>query len=223
MKIDKDLPKNERILLAAEEVFAKYGFEKATLDEIITLADVGKGTVYKYFGNKEKLFYKLVYDKNLPFVARLQQVVAEEKDLASKLIAYFKEMISFYYENYALWQVIYFEMIGARYGCRVKYIDNGIEVVPRYPAMQISEEIKESVIRYHRIMADEINVLKDILLEGLEQGLLKEGNVDEIRKSLFFGVVMHIFYSVDIVKTNLAPEQFAAIIVDRFLYGESKK
>lgn len=223
MYIDRDLPKNERILLAAEEVFSKYGFEKATLDEIISLADVGKGTVYKYFGNKEKLFYKLVYDKNLPFVDRLQQVVAEQTDLSSKLIAYFKEMISFYYENYALWQVIYFEMIGARYGCRVQYVEDKPVVIPRYSMSDISEEVKESVIRYNMILADEFNVLKDILLQGLEQGLLKEGNADETRKSLFFGVVMHIFYSVDIVKKTLTPEEFATIIVDRFLYGEGKR
>ena len=223
MQIDKELPKNERILLAAEEIFSKYGFEKATLDEIIALADVGKGTVYKYFGNKEKLFYRLVYDKNLPFVARLKQVVEGEEELSQKLLAYFKEMITFYYENYALWQVIYFEMIGARYGCRVKYVEGKPVVVPRYSVSDISDEVKESVIRYNEILSDEFNVLKEILVEGLEKGILKEGNAEETRKSLFFGVVMHIFYSVDIVKQSLTPEEFAAIIVDRFLYGESKK
>lgn len=63
MAIDTSLPKDIRILQAAEEVFSQHGYEKATLDEIIALADVGKGTVYKYFGNKEHLFYKLVADK----------------------------------------------------------------------------------------------------------------------------------------------------------------
>ena len=67
MAIDTSLPKDIRILQAAEEVFSQHGYEKATLDEIIALADVGKGTVYKYFGNKEHLFYKLVADKNAPF------------------------------------------------------------------------------------------------------------------------------------------------------------
>ena len=47
MKLDKALPKDLRILQAAEKIFSMYGYEKATLDEIIALADVGKGTVYK--------------------------------------------------------------------------------------------------------------------------------------------------------------------------------
>ena len=45
MKLDKALPKDLRILQAAEKIFSMYGYEKATLDEIIALADVGKGTV----------------------------------------------------------------------------------------------------------------------------------------------------------------------------------
>ena len=49
----KLVPKNERILRAAEAVFSKKGYRQATLDEIVKIADTGKGTVYKYFNNKE--------------------------------------------------------------------------------------------------------------------------------------------------------------------------
>ena len=48
----KLVPKNERILRAAEAVFSKKGYRQATLDEIVKIADTGKGTVYKYFNNE---------------------------------------------------------------------------------------------------------------------------------------------------------------------------
>ncbi|MBQ7317758.1 MAG: TetR/AcrR family transcriptional regulator, partial [Phascolarctobacterium sp.] len=115
MQIDVKLPKETRIKLAAEEIFSKYGYEKATLDSIIALADVGKGTVYKYFGNKEQLFYKLVAEKNIPFVEALQQAVDAENELESKLIAYFTVLVDFYRNNRALWQIIYFEMLNNSY------------------------------------------------------------------------------------------------------------
>ena len=67
MAIDTSLPKDIKILQAAEEVFSQHGYEKATLDEIIALADVGKGTVYKYFGNKEHLFTSWLPIKMRPF------------------------------------------------------------------------------------------------------------------------------------------------------------
>ena len=60
VKLDKALPKDLRILQAAEKIFSLYGYEKATLDEIIALADVGKGTVYKYFGSNKKRSTKIV-------------------------------------------------------------------------------------------------------------------------------------------------------------------
>lgn len=78
-EIDKTLPKDQRILLAAEEVFSRCGYVQATLDEIIALADTGKGTVYKYFGNKDNLFYTLVASKIKPFLQCLQEVVASGK------------------------------------------------------------------------------------------------------------------------------------------------
>lgn len=67
MAIDTSLPKDIRILQAAEEVFSQHGYEKATLDEIIALADVGKGTVYKYFGNKETFSTSWLPIKMPPF------------------------------------------------------------------------------------------------------------------------------------------------------------
>lgn len=64
----KLVPKNERILRAAEAVFSKKGYRQATLDEIVKIADTGKGTVYKYFNNKENLYFRaltLFLDKNI--------------------------------------------------------------------------------------------------------------------------------------------------------------
>ena len=58
-EIDKTLPKDQRILLAAEEVFSRRGYVQATLDEIIALADTGKGTVYKYFAIRITYFIRL--------------------------------------------------------------------------------------------------------------------------------------------------------------------
>ena len=60
MEVGMDKSRKERILQAAEEVFSRRGYIEATLDEIIRVADTGKGTVYNYFGNKEILFYTLV-------------------------------------------------------------------------------------------------------------------------------------------------------------------
>ena len=139
MAIDTSLPKDIRILQAAEEVFSQHGYEKATLDEIIALADVGKGTVYKYFGNKEHLFYKLVADKNAPFLEKLHQAVDSADSFEDKLKKYFEVMVHFYIANSTLWQIICFEMLGGNNGCRVEPDGDGFKVVPRYNSVKLSE------------------------------------------------------------------------------------
>jgi AcrR family transcriptional regulator len=46
----------EAILDAAAEVFARAGFESATMDEIAAQAESSIGSVYQFFPNKEALF-----------------------------------------------------------------------------------------------------------------------------------------------------------------------
>jgi AcrR family transcriptional regulator len=59
MSLDPD--KRDRILDAATELFAKFGFKKTSIDEIAAAANVGKGTIYLMAKNKEDLFYQVVH------------------------------------------------------------------------------------------------------------------------------------------------------------------
>lgn len=177
MAIDTSLPKDIRILQAAEEVFSQHGYEKATLDEIIALADVGKGTVYKYFGNKEHLFYKLVADKNAPFLEKLHQAVDSADSFEDKLKKYFEVMVHFYIANSTLWQIICFEMLGGTNGCRVKPDGDGFKVVPRYNSVKLSEETIERILRYHKILHDEYDILAQLITTAMQDNLLKEDTV----------------------------------------------
>ena len=220
MAVDLAQPKDKRILQAAEEVFSHHGYEKATLDEIIALADVGKGTVYKYFGNKEQLFYKLVADKNAPFVERMKQAVAGENTFEEKLKAYFKVMVGFYVANSTLWQIICFEMLGASNGCRVEKINGEFIVVSRYNSMYLTEELKERILRYHHLLYAEFDVLHQLIVTAMQQGLLKPDCKPEIAtKFVFFGVAMSIFNPNEEETKELPVEQAAEIIVDHFLRG----
>ena len=221
MQIDAKLPKEKRIEIAAEEIFSKFGYEKATLDGIIALADVGKGTVYKYFGNKEQLFYKLVAVKNVPFVEALQAAVEKEKGLQAKLIAYFTVLVEFYHKNSALWQIIYFEMLNNSY-CRLIFDeDDNPTVVSRYSEDLVSEETKERYLRYHQLIISEFDILKKLIVDGMASQELKSGNARVSASHLFFGVAMGIFHHIHQVETTMSYEEMAKIIVDRFLNGEA--
>ncbi len=63
--------KRERILEAAQTVFARKGYYQAKIEEIAELAGVGKGTVYEYFVSKEELYkemFKVILNRYTEYV-----------------------------------------------------------------------------------------------------------------------------------------------------------
>ena len=217
MQNTREISKSERILNAAEKVFAAHGFEKATIDEIMALADVGKGTVYKYFGNKEQLFYQLVESKNKVFVADLQQAVDQGRNLKDKLINFFEVMIAFYEQNAALWQIICFEMVGGSNGCLVTMMSGKPQVISRFDT-EPSQEEKAQMVRYHLLLASEFSILQRLMEEGVASGELDLLDTELSTMFIFFGVAMCIFHPHTATE-NMEPAEGARQTVDRFLYG----
>ncbi len=57
-----DPAKRARLIASAAAVFSRVGFDRAIVEEIAQSADVAKGTVYLYFGNKADLFLAVLHD-----------------------------------------------------------------------------------------------------------------------------------------------------------------
>jgi AcrR family transcriptional regulator len=51
-----DRARQERVLAVALEVFGRYGFRKASMDEIARSADISRQGLYLHFANKDALF-----------------------------------------------------------------------------------------------------------------------------------------------------------------------
>ncbi|QSQ19471.1 TetR/AcrR family transcriptional regulator [Pyxidicoccus parkwayensis] len=63
------------IMNAAGEVFARYGFKKASVEDIARRAGVGKGSIYLHFESKEALFEACVRSANVRSTAELEAAV----------------------------------------------------------------------------------------------------------------------------------------------------
>jgi AcrR family transcriptional regulator len=60
-KVDRPMTLNQdQIMICAIEVFSEIGYMKATVKDITTRANVGHGTFYHYFKNKNDLLDRLV-------------------------------------------------------------------------------------------------------------------------------------------------------------------
>ena len=73
---DRGGDKRERILAAAERVFAKNGFFAARVSEIAKDAGVADGTIYLYFKSKDDLLISLFENRMKQVIAMLERVTA---------------------------------------------------------------------------------------------------------------------------------------------------
>ena len=58
----KNAEKRTIILQAAAELFATKDFHQVLMDEVAELAQVGKGTLYRYFPTKEDLYFVTIFE-----------------------------------------------------------------------------------------------------------------------------------------------------------------
>ncbi len=74
--------KREAILEAAARVFAERGFGDTDVQVIADAAGVGKGTVYRHFGNKQDLFLAAADDGMKRFETLVYQVLEKTEEPA---------------------------------------------------------------------------------------------------------------------------------------------
>ena len=82
------LPKEKQTTIrnAALQCFGKYGYEKASVNDIATAAHISKASVFQYFGSKKQLnTYLLQYCGDIAVHAFNQEVLDEQADLFERI------------------------------------------------------------------------------------------------------------------------------------------
>lgn len=188
--------KRQHILEAAYEVFSRKGYHRATVDEIIAMADTGKGTVYNYFSNKEQLFYTLVRERSQPFEIALQQLAESVQPPLVKIEMVVRLSLKFYSENADLWRVLMHEIRG-------------------FGSEGHSNLTPENREKYREGFRRVIGSLEAILREGIDKGLLRQADVTKSAYALFSVTVMMVYQQF--VDDDV--ESTARNITDMFMHG----
>ena len=69
----------DRILQAAEECFARSGFQATSMDEVIAAAGMSSSTVYRYFPEGKRSLMREVLTRRMgPLVERIRQLAESE-------------------------------------------------------------------------------------------------------------------------------------------------
>jgi AcrR family transcriptional regulator len=76
------------LLSAAEQIFARVGYEKAQVEEITVAAGFSKGALYAHFKSKEELFLALYEKKAVSYQAKLRHALDSASTRERKIDAF---------------------------------------------------------------------------------------------------------------------------------------
>lgn len=97
---------DQRILDVAAELFAGNHFHAVRMEDISAQADVGKGTLYRYFRDKEELYLALLSRAADQIQERIREVTARERDPVAQLEALIATALDFFDEQPHIFELI---------------------------------------------------------------------------------------------------------------------
>ncbi len=142
--------KHHLILAKALEIFAETNdYQRTTIDEIALRADIGKGTVYRYFRSKEELFLEI-----------LKQAAATRRKMILENVGFTEEL-------------------RARLGRLVISLLRFTKKHPDYfkvLVMGVSSDNQKFLTQVNRLQKDYQETVCQILNEGVRQNKFREIN-----------------------------------------------
>lgn len=112
---DKDATR-QRLLDAAEEIFAEKGYHGTVVDDIIHASDSSKGGFYFHFPNKQAIFLALI-DKLAPRLSvAIDHAIASETDPVAQLDAALRTVLETFARHRKLSKILLIEAVGLGHG-----------------------------------------------------------------------------------------------------------
>jgi len=154
--------KRERILDAAERVFARRGFFASRVSEIAKDAGVADGTIYLYFKSKDDLLISLFETRMKQVNETLRAAIATEKQPLAQLRALIKAYLKLVHDEPSAAEVLTIEL------------------------RQSNKFMKE----YENAeFADFLRMLGGLIAKGQEAGELDDGVPPHIAARMIFGML----------------------------------
>jgi AcrR family transcriptional regulator len=90
-----DPARNEQILESAARLFHRRRYHEVRMDDVAADAGVAKGTLYRYFRDKEDLYLGLILSSMNRFIADIAPKLAEPLPADERLLQYIEHSLSF--------------------------------------------------------------------------------------------------------------------------------
>jgi AcrR family transcriptional regulator len=113
-RILKNPRKGAAILRAAEHIFAKKGFQTATVSDIARKAKVSEATIYEYFSSKEELLFTIPAETIREYQEKNREILPHIPGAANKLRFLIHRHLGLYADNPDYATVVMLMLKGSR-------------------------------------------------------------------------------------------------------------
>jgi TetR/AcrR family fatty acid metabolism transcriptional regulator len=154
--------KRERILKAATQVFARYGFYKSKIAEIAKRANVADGTIYLYFKNKDDLLISLFEDEMNKVILTMREQVNKAEGFENKIRTFIQVHLDLVSRNKELAEVLQIELRQSH------------KFMKEYMGTKLN---------------DYLNIISGIISQGQRNGQVRSDIIPGIAKRILFGAL----------------------------------
>lgn len=98
--------KRQSIMQAAEALFSRRRFHEITMEEVAREAGVGKGTLYRYFADKEELYFEVALSAHDALCALVEADAAREGCFREKLSRVCAALADFFRRRHRAWHLM---------------------------------------------------------------------------------------------------------------------
>ncbi|GLY11267.1 TetR/AcrR family transcriptional regulator [Bacillus badius] len=175
--------RKQDIIEAATKSFSLFGYKATTMDQVAKLANVGKGTIYTFFKNKEELFDEII-----------QTLIAEMREAAEKAI----DPSLTFHENVhrALFEILQFRR---RHQLTIKLFQEGKEMGT--PAvLDVMAMMEEAVLSF----------IKEKVLLAVQAGKIKPCN-PEVTAFVMFKLYISLIFDWEQRGAPLSEEEISRL------------
>ncbi|MBX6353779.1 MAG: TetR/AcrR family transcriptional regulator [Thermoflavifilum sp.] len=188
----RDEAKYRAILQAAVQVMAESGYHHAQISRIARAAGVADGTVYLYFKNKEDILISLLRHGIGRIVELSHNRLAGMRSAEDKLRCVVE---------------LYLQELGAQ---------PQLAMVTQVNLRQVDAGIRRQI---GDIMKPFYNLLDDIVMDGIREGVFREGIQPRIARRMIFGTLDETVTAWVLTGSKYDLAKQAGDVVDVLLHG----
>ncbi|MFE8696295.1 TetR/AcrR family transcriptional regulator [Cytobacillus sp. FJAT-53684] len=189
------IDRKQLIIEAATKSFSLFGFKATTMDQVAKIANVGKGTIYTFFKNKEELFDEIISS----LIIEMKQAADEAMDSTLS----FHEKV-----HQGLYQILEFRL---KHQLTIKLFQEEKEMGT--PAvMEVMIKLEDAILGY----------LKEKIIAAIKKGEIQDCNPDV---TAFIMLKLYVALIFDWEKRNepLEKEEIAKLFEQYIFEGLSNR